>query len=201
MTSYSGFLPVLLSGGVFAVLLVAGARAVRRISANDPTGRHWLLRTLAVLSPLCLLASLGLAAFRPLLSSRPATSTPGLAVAAVMLMDVGALISPLLWRMLLQRRLGRSPSTLPFFHASRTSLLVLYVLALIYMAASRTAAPVLQPWLDEPGLLQGLVRLAVALVHVAMLAALITFPVMALRAGLTALARRIKRAFARSPTL
>lgn len=201
MTSDNGFLPALLGGGVAAMLLVVGARTVRRISTNDPTGRHWLLRTLAVLSPLCLLAGLGLAAFAPLLSGRPGASTPGLAVAALLLVFAGALVSPVLWRMLLQRRLGRAASTLPFFHASRTSLLVLYVLALIYMGASRAAAPVLQPWLDEPGVLQGLARLAVHLVHVAMLAALITFPVMALRAGLTALGRRIKRAFARPPTL
>jgi hypothetical protein len=36
-----------------------------RISARDPGGRHWLLRSLALLSPVCLLAGLAIGMFGP----------------------------------------------------------------------------------------------------------------------------------------
>ena len=45
MTSGNSFTAIAMSAGLFAGLLVLGAYTVRRISARDPSGRHWLLRS------------------------------------------------------------------------------------------------------------------------------------------------------------
>ena len=58
---------------------------------------------------------------------------PGLWETSMVLVLAGALTLPVLWRTLLQQRLGRPVNALPFFHASRNSLLVLFVLAVIYV--------------------------------------------------------------------
>jgi hypothetical protein len=49
-----------MAAGLLAGLLVLGAYTLRRISARDPGGRHWLPRSLALLSPVCLLAGLAM---------------------------------------------------------------------------------------------------------------------------------------------
>lgn len=58
MTPGNSFTTFAMSAGLFAGLLMLGAHTVRRLSAREPAGRHWLLGSLALLSPLCLLAGL-----------------------------------------------------------------------------------------------------------------------------------------------
>lgn len=56
---------LLIGGAGLALLSIFGARTVRRVSARDPSGQHWLLRTLALLSPACVIASLAVAVIGP----------------------------------------------------------------------------------------------------------------------------------------
>ncbi|HEL4833013.1 hypothetical protein [Stenotrophomonas sp. C4297] len=202
MTSGNGSMMFVIGATLFAMLLVLGAYAVRRISAREPSGRHWLLRSLALLSPVCLLAGLAIGMIGPHLSGRlePA-HLPGLLETSMVLMLVGALTLPLLWRMIVHRRLGRSVNALPFFHASRTSLLVLFVLAVIYMKVGRTAAAELMPWLTSPGLWPAVARIAGQSMQVAMIAVVLTLSLMVVRRAMTGFLRLLTGLFRRSPGL
>lgn len=202
MTSGNSFTTFAMSAGLFAGLLVLGAYTVRRISARDPSGRHWLLRSLALLSPVCLLAGLAIGMIGPHLTGRAEPAhLPGLWETSMVLILVGALTLPVLWRTLLQQRLGRPANALPFFHASRTSLLVLFVLAVIYMKVARTAAAELMPWLTSPGLWPAVARTAGQSMQVAMLAVVLTLSLMVVRRAMTGFLRLLSGLFRRSPGL
>lgn len=202
MTSGNSSMMFVIGATLFAMLLVLGAYAVRRISAREPSGRHWLLRSLALLSPVCLLAGLAIGMIGPHLSGRlePA-HLPGLLETSMVLTLVGALTLPLLWRMIVHRRLGRPVNSLPFFHASRTSLLVLFVLAVIYMKVARTAAAEQMPWLTSPGLWPAVARIAGQSMQVAMLAVVLTLSLMVVRRAMTGFLRLLTGLFRRSPGL
>lgn len=202
MTSGNGSMMFVFGATLFAMLLVLGAYAVRRISARDPSGRHWLLRSLALLSPVCLLAGLAIGMIGPHLTTRAEPAhLPGLWETSMVLILVGALTLPVLWRTLLQQRLGRPANALPFFHASRTSLLVLFVLAVIYMKVARTAAAELMPWLTSPGLWPAMARIAGQSMQVAMLAVVLTLSLMVVRRAMTGFLRLLSGLFRRSPGL
>ncbi|MBN4971227.1 hypothetical protein JY439_12235 [Stenotrophomonas maltophilia] len=186
-----------MSAGLFASLLVLGAYAVRRISARDPSGRHWLLRSLALLSPVCLLAGLAIGMSPHLTTKVEPAHLPGLWETSMVLILVGALTLPVLWRTLLQQRLGRPVNALPFFHASRTSLLVLFVLAVIYMKVARTAASELMPWLTSPGLWPAVARIAGQSMQIAMLAVVLTLSLMVARRAMTGFLRLLTGLFRR----
>jgi len=95
MTSDNGSMMFTLGVGLFAVLLALGAYAVRRISARDPSGRHWLLRSLALLSPLCLLTGAVIGLIGPHLNGeREPAHTPALWGASMILVLAGALTLP-----------------------------------------------------------------------------------------------------------
>ncbi|WP_239503955.1 hypothetical protein [Stenotrophomonas maltophilia] len=182
-----GFMTTMIAAGLFAILLVLGAHAVRRVSARDPSGQHWLLRTLALLSPACVIASLAVGVIGPqLLQQRHGMSTTmGLVTSALLLMLIGALTAPVAWRVAVQQRLRRSAATLPFFHASTGSLWLLYALCVMYMPLAKAAEPALMPWFEQSGLLPLAARGLVTVVHASMQAVLLTLPVMGLRALLT----------------
>jgi len=202
MTSGNSFTAIAMSAGLFAGLLVLGAYTVRRISARDPSGRHWLLRTLALLSPVCLLAGLAIGMIGPHLTGRAEpVHLPGLWETSMVLILVGALTLPVLWRTLLQQRLGRPVNALPFFHASRTSLLVLFVLAVIYVKVARTAASEMLPWLTSPGLWPAVVRIAGQSMQITMLAVVLTLSLMVVRRARTGFLRLLSGLFRRSPEL
>lgn len=202
MTSDNGSMMFTLGVGLFAVLLALGAYAVRRISARDPSGRHWLLRSLALLSPLCLLTGAVIGLIGPHLNGeREPAHTPALWGASMILVLAGALTLPVLWRMLVHRHLGRPVNALPFFHASRTSLLVLFVLALIYLKASDKAADDLMPWLTGPGLWPAVVRAAGEAMQIAMTSVVLTLSFMVVRFLMMGFARRLVAPLRRSPGL
>lgn len=186
-----------MSAGLFASLLVLGAYAVRRISARDPSGRHWLLRSLALLSPVCLLAGLAIGMSPHLTTKVEPAHLPGLWETSMVLILVGGLTLPVLWRTLLQQRLGRPVNALPFFHASRTSLLVLFVLAVIYMKVARTATSELMPWLTSPGLWPAVARIAGQSMHIAMLAVVLSLSLMVVRRAMTGFLRLLTGLFRR----
>lgn len=187
---------------VFASLLVLGAHAVRQISTRDPSGTHWLLRSLAVLSPLCLLTGAAIGLMGPHLNGeREPAHTPGLLGASMILVMMGGLTLPVLWRMLVHRHVGHPANALPFFHASRTSLLVLFVLAVIYLKASGKAADELTPWLTGPGLWPAAVRAAAQAMQIAMTSVVLTLSLMAIRSLMIAFAGRLMAPFWRSPGL
>ncbi len=191
-----GFMTTMIAAGLFAILLVLGGHAVRRVSARDPSGQHWLLRTLALLSPACVIASLAVGVIGPqLLPQRHGISTTmGLVTSALLLMLIGALTAPVAWRVAVQQRLRRSAATLPFFHASTASLWLLYALCAMYMPLAKAAEPALMPWFEQSGVLQLAARGLVTVLHASMQAVLLTLPVMGLRALLTRGRRRSSKA-------
>lgn len=198
----NSFTTFTMSAGLFASLLVLGAYTVRRISARDPSGRHWLLRSLALLSPVCLLAGLAIGMSGAHLTTKVEPAhLPGLWETSMVLILVGALTLPMLWRTLLQQRLGSPVDTLPFFHASRASLLVLFVLAVIYMKVARTAASELMPWLTSPGLWPAVARIAGQSMHIAMLAVVLSLSLMVVRRAMTGFLRLLTGLFRRSSGL
>ncbi|WP_439448761.1 hypothetical protein [Stenotrophomonas sp. ATs4] len=203
MNPGNGFMTITMAAGLFAILLVLGARAVRRVSARDPSGQHWLLRTLALLSPACVIASLAVGVIGPhLLQQRHGMSTTmGLVTSALLLMLIGALTAPVAWRVVVQQRLRRSAATLPFFHASTASLWLLYALCAMYMPLARAAEPALMPWLEQPGPLQLVAQGLLTVLHASMKAVLLTLPVMGLRALLTRGRRSSKAENPRPSTL
>ncbi|AIL10333.1 hypothetical protein U0039_08525 [Stenotrophomonas maltophilia] len=202
MNPGNSFTTFAMAAGLLAGLLVLGAHTVRRISARAPSGRHWLLRSLALLSPVCLLAGLAIGMFGPHFTGRAEPAhLPGLWETSMVLILVGALTLPVLWRTLLQQRFGRPVNALPFFHASRTSLLVLFVLAVIYMKVARTAAAELMPWLTSPGLWPAVARIAGQSMQVAMLAVVLTLSLMVVRRAMTGFLRLLSGLFRRSPGL
>lgn len=176
--------PMLAKTAIFALLLVVAANLLHRLSARHPDGRHWLLRTLAVLSPSSLLAALAVGVVGPHLLEAPGpVSTNGtLWMTSMVLILIGALSAPVCWRVVLQKRLGRDSSSLPFFHATRAQLWALFVLAAVYMSVIPRSAAGVPDWLLESGPLQLALRAVLQLVHVALLSAMLTLPVMALRA-------------------
>ncbi|UQA71863.1 hypothetical protein K1516_07020 [Stenotrophomonas maltophilia] len=183
----NGGVSLLIGGLGLAAVLILGARLVRRVSAGDPSGQHWLLRTLALLSPACVIASLAVSMIGPhLLQHRHGTSTTmGLVTSALVLMFIGAFTAPVAWRVAVQQRLRRSAATLPFFHASTASLWLLYALCAMYMPLAKAAEPALAPWLEHEGLLQSVALGLITVLHTAMKAVLLTLPVMAVRALLS----------------
>lgn len=191
-----GFMTTMIAAGLFAILLVLGGHAVRHVSARDPSGQHWLLRTLALLSPACVIASLAVGVIGPqLLPQRHGISTTmGLVTSALLLMLIGALTAPVAWRVAVQQRLRRSAATLPFFHASTASLWLLYALCAMYMPLAKAAEPALMPWFEQSGVLQLAARGLVTVLHASMQAVLLTLPVMGLRALLTRGRRRSSKA-------
>lgn len=191
-----GFMTTMIAAGLFAILLVLGGHAVRRVSARDPSGQHWLLRTLALLSPACVIASLAVGVIGPqLLPQRHGISTTmGLVTSALLLMLIGTLTAPVAWRVAVQQRLRRSAATLPFFHASTASLWLLYALCAMYMPLAKAAEPALMPWFEQSGLLQLAARGLVTVLHASMQTVLLTLPVMGLRALLTRGRRRSSKA-------
>jgi hypothetical protein len=126
---------------------------------------------------------------------------PGLWETSMVLILVGALTLPVLWRTLLQQRLGTPVNALPFFHASRTSLLVLFVLAVIYMKVARTAASELMPWLTSPGLWPAVASIAGHSMQISMLAVVLTLSLMVARRAMTGFLRLLTGLFRRSPEL
>ncbi len=87
-----------------------------------------------------------------------------------------------------------------FFHASRTSLLVLFVLAVIYVKVARTAASEMLPWLTSPGLWPAVVRIAGQSMQITMLAVVLTLSLMVVRRAMTGFLRLLGL-FRRSPEL
>lgn len=202
MTSENDLMAFTIGLGLFAVLLLLGTYAVRRIIARPPGGRHWLLRSLALLSPSCLLVGLAVGLIGPHLTDRPEPAhPPGLWETSMMLILVGAATLPVLWRTVLQQRLGRPVNTLPFFHASRTSLLVLFALAVIYMKVARTTASELMPWLTSPALWPAMARIAGQSMQITMLAVVLTLSLMVVRRAVTGFLRLLTGPFRRSPGL
>ncbi len=176
--------PMLAKTAIFALLLVVAANLLHRLSARHPDGRHWLLRTLAVLSPSSLLAALAVGVVGPHLleGPGPVSSNGTLWMTSMVLILIGAFTAPVCWRMVLQKRLGRDSSSLPFFHASRAQLWALFVLAAVYMSVIPRSVADVPDWLLESGPLQLALRAVLQLVHVALLSTMLTLPVMALRA-------------------
>ncbi|HDS1038769.1 TPA: hypothetical protein QDZ42_001784 [Stenotrophomonas maltophilia] len=176
--------PMLATTAIFALLLVVAANLMHRLSARHPDGRHWLLRTLALLSPVSLLAALAVGVVGPHLlgGPGPVSSNGTLWMTSVVLVLIGAFSAPVCWRVVLQKRLGRASSSLPFFHASRAQLWALFVLAVVYMCVIPRSVTDVPDWQLAPGPLQLALRAVLQLVHVALLAAMLTLPVMALRA-------------------
>ncbi|SMR69935.1 MULTISPECIES: hypothetical protein [Stenotrophomonas] len=186
--------PLLAGSAIFSLLLVVAANVVHRVSTRHPDGRHWLLRTLALLSPTSLLAGLAVGMVGPHLlgGHGPVSSTSTLWMTSMVLILIGALSAPVSWRVVLQQRLGRASGSLPFFHATRAQLCALFVLAATYMGAAHHASADLPPWLLEPGALQLAVRAVLQLVHIALLSAMLALPVMALRAVANLSIRRVR---------
>jgi len=186
--------PLLAGSAIFSLLLVVTANVVRRVSANHPDGRHWLLGTLALLSPTSLLAGVAVGVVGPhLLSGNgPVSSTSAIWMTAMVLILIGALSAPVSWRVVLQQRLGRASGSLPFFYATRAQLWALFLLAVVYMSTIHLASTNLPDWLLEPGALPVAVRAVMQLVHVALLSAMLTLPAMALRTVANRSVRRVR---------
>ncbi|AVJ32666.1 hypothetical protein CLM74_07680 [Stenotrophomonas sp. MYb57] len=193
--------PLLAGGAIFSLLLVVTANVVRRVSANHPDGRHWLLGTLALLSPTSLLAGVAVGVVGPhLLSGNgPVSSTSAIWMTAMVLILIGALSAPVSWRVVLQQRLGRASGSLPFFYATRAQLWALFLLAVVYMSTIHLASTNLPEWLLEPGALPVAVRAVMQLVHVALLSAMLTLPAMALRTVANRSVRRVRALLHRTP--
>ncbi len=106
----------------------------------------------------------------------------------------------MLWRTLLQQR-RQAGQRASFFHASRTSLLVLFVLAVIYVKVARTAASEMLPWLTSPGLWPAVVRIAGAIDadHHARGRAYLSL--MVVRRAMTGFLRLLSGLFRRSPAM
>lgn len=190
-----GFFRVLLGAAVFAAVLVVGAYAIGRASRIDPSGRHWLLRTLAVLSPLALLAAVALGLFGPHWpgNRHPDATTSALVGTALALMLFGALTSPVTWRLLMQRWSGWPASQMAFFQAPLAQLIVLFVLCAVYLSCVRSAKADLQQWLAQLGHWQPLVGFIGQVTHMALTSVLLTLPVMGLHAVVIRVARAIAR--------
>ncbi|MBK0028127.1 hypothetical protein IAE57_18355 [Stenotrophomonas sp. S48] len=194
--------PFLAGSAIFALLLVVAANVLRRVSARHPDGRHWLLRTLALLCPASLLAAVVLGNVGPHLlgGPGPASSTPTLWATSMVLVLIGAFSAPVCWRVVLQHRLGRASSSLSFFHATRTQLCALFVLAAVYVVAvKRIDAADMPAWLLQPGVLQIALSEMMQLVHLAMVAVMLTLPLMALRALARLTLRRAQTLLGRVP--
>jgi hypothetical protein len=193
--------PLLAGSAIFSLLLVVTANVVRRVSANHPDGRHWLLGTLALLSPTSLLAGVAVGVVGPhLLSGNgPVSSTSAIWMTAMVLILIGALSAPVSWRVVLQQRLGRASGSLPFFYATRAQLWALFLLAVVYMSTIHLASTNLPEWLLEPGALPVAVRAVMQLVHVALLSAMLTLPAMALRTVANRSVRRVRALLHRTP--
>lgn len=193
--------PLLAGSAVFSLLLVAAANVVRRVSANHPDGRHWLLGTLALLSPTSLLAGVAVGVVGPhLLSGNdPVSSTSAIWMTAMVLILIGALSAPVSWRVVVQQRLGRASGSLPFFYATRAQLWGLFLLSVVYMSTIHLASTNLPDWLLEPGALPVAVRAVMQLVHVALLSAMLTLPAMALRTVANRSVRRVRALLHRTP--
>lgn len=193
--------PLLAGSAIFSLLVVVTANVVRRVSANHPDGRHWLLGTLALLSPTSLLAGVAVGVVGPhLLSGNgPVSSTSAIWMTAMVLILIGALSAPVSWRVVLQQRLGRASGSLPFFYATRAQLWALFLLAVVYMSTIHLASTNLPDWLLEPGALPVAVRAVMQLVHVALLSAMLTLPAMALRTVANRSVRRVRALLHRTP--
>lgn len=193
--------PLLAGSAIFSLLLVVTANVVRRVSANHPDGRHWLLGTLALLSPTSLLAGVAVGVVGPhLLSGNgPVSSTSEIWMTTMVLILIGALSAPVSWRVVLQQRLGRASGSLPFFYATRAQLWALFLLAVVYMSTIHLASTNLPDWLLEPGALPVAVRAVMQLVHVALLSAMLTLPAMALRTVANRSVRRVRALLHRTP--
>jgi len=194
--------PMLAKTAIFALLLVVAANLLHRLSARHPDGRHWLLRTLAVLSPSSLLAALAVGVVGPHLleGPGPVSSNGTLWMASMVLILIGAFSAPVCWRVVLQHRLGRASSSLSFFHATRTQLCALFVLAAVYVTAvKRIDAADVPAWLLQPGVLQIALSQMMQLVHLAMVAVMLTLPLMALRALARRTLRRAQTLLGRAP--
>lgn len=193
--------PLLAGSAIFSLLLVVTANVVRRVSANPPDGRHWLLGTLALLSPTSLLAGVAVGVVGPhLLSGNgPVSSTSAIWMTAMVLILIGALSAPVSWRVVLQQRLGRASGSLPFFYATRAQLWALFLLAVVYISTIHLASTNLPDWLLEPGALPVAVRAVMQLVHLALLSAMLTLPAMALRTVANRSVRRVRALLHRTP--
>lgn len=193
--------PLLAGSAIFSLLLVVTANVVRRVSANHPDGRHWLLGTLALLSPTSLLAGVAVGVVGPhlLSGSGPVSSTSAIWMTTMVLILIGALSAPVSWRVVLQQRLGRASGSLPFFYATRAQLWALFLLAVVYMSTIHLASTNLPEWLLEPGALPVAVRAVMQLVHVALLSAMLTLPAMALRTVANRSVRRVRALLHRTP--
>ena len=193
--------PLLAGSAIFSLLLVVTANVVRRVSANHPDGRHWLLGTLALLSPTSLLAGVAVGVVGPLLLSGngPVSSTSAIWMTAMVLILIGALSAPVSWRVVVHQRLGRASGSLPFFYATRAQLWALFLLAVVYMSTIHLASTNLPDWLLEPGALPVAVRAVMQLVHVALLSAMLTLPAMALRTVANRSVRRVRALLHRTP--
>lgn len=193
--------PLLAGSAIFSLLLVVTANVVRRVSANHRDGRHWLLGTLALLSPTSLLAGVAVGVVGPhLLSGNgPVSSTSAIWMTAMVLILIGALSAPVSWRVVLQQRLGRASGSLPFFYATRAQLWALFLLAVVYISTIHLASTNLPDWLLEPGALPVAVRAVMQLVHVALLSAMLTLPAMALRTVANRSVRRVRALLHRTP--
>ncbi|PII15261.1 hypothetical protein CR920_05300 [Stenotrophomonas indicatrix] len=193
--------PLLAGSAIFSLLLVVTANVMRRVSANHPDGRHWLLGTLALLSPTSLLAGVAVGVVGPhLLSGNgPVSSTSAIWMTAMVLILIGALSAPVSWRVVLQQRLGRASGSQPFFYATRAQLWALFLLAVVYMSTIHLASTNLPDWLLEAGALPVAVRAVMQLVHVALLSAMLTLPAMALRTVANRSVRRVRALLHRTP--
>ena len=194
--------PFLAGSAIFSLLLVVAANLLRRVSTRHPDGQHWLLRTLALLSPDSLLAAVVLGNVGPHLlgGPGPASSTATLWATSMVLVLIGAFSAPVCWRVLLQHRLGQPSSRLPFFRAPRTQLCALFVLAAAYLGAVNGIDTADVPaWLLQPGALQMALRGMMQVIHVVMVAVLLTLPVMALRAMARRSLRRAQALLGRAP--
>jgi len=180
----SGYLALTLVMTACLLMTVVGLDVLHCIGARHPDGRHWLLCTLALASPISLLAGMGISMAAPHLpyDLLPAQARNALTLSALPLVLIGAFAAPISWRVLVLCRLRRESESLPFFRATRAQLLALFALAVIYMwVRGRHGGG---PWLTtlELNYVQLVAGLMAGLIHLFLAMVVITLPLMALRA-------------------
>ncbi|MBK0012488.1 hypothetical protein [Stenotrophomonas sp. S41] len=164
------------------LVTVVGLYVARRNIARHPDGRHWLLLTLALVSPVSLLAAflIGLVQSRLPHGLIPPQMFNALSVIALLLPLVGVCTAPLSWRVFVLRRLHRGSGSLPFFRAPRVQLLALFALAAAYMLVRGHTGPVGLPMPLQPNYLTLAAGIVMGLIHVVLTVVFLTLPVMAL---------------------
>lgn len=165
------------------LVTVLGLYVARVNIARHPDGRHWLLLTLALVSPVSLLAAFLISVVQSRLPHGliPPQMFNPLSVIALLLPLVGVCTAPLSWRVFVLRRLHRGSGSLPFFRATRVQLLALFALAAAYMLVRSHAGPDGLPMPLQANYLTLLATgIVMGLIHVVLTVVFLTLPVMAL---------------------